>query len=236
MITDYKDVAVVFRKAKALPFLPLIESLSGLAWDISKDGMSRLAEVDETGNSIFRGAHDFYRDALKPGPKLNLLTIKFLRHLRQLFDEFEAKQASHDVSLSTWSKTMLGTASTNAMMGPALLRDNPDLLPSVWLVETGFFMFVNKVPRIFAKTHYKARDHVLKAFTAYLSNEENKEEGSAMIWDQVVDMRARGMSLRDMAGYSYSAYAVSAFRCLKQVLSLIHSLLGVCNIYQFSSN
>jgi hypothetical protein len=185
--------------------------------------MSRLAEVDETGDSIFRGAHVFYRDALKPGPQLNLLTIKFLRHLRSLFDEFEDTQASNDISLYIWSKTMLGTASTNAMMGPALLRNNPDLLPSVWLVETGFFLFVNKVPRIFAKAHYKARDHVLKAFTNYLSNEANEEEGSAMIWDRVVDMRARGMSVKDMAGYSYSAYAVSTFRCLRS--KHVHSLI-----------
>jgi len=176
--------------------------------------MRRLAEVDEKGDSIFRGAHVFYRDALKPGPQLDLLTVKFLRHLQNVFDGFETTQASKDVSLSIWSKTMLGTASTNAMMGPALLRDNPNLLPSVWLIETGFFLFVNRVPRIFAKAHYKARDHVLKAFTNYLSNEANKEEGSAMIWDRMVDMRARDMSMKDMAGYSYSAYAVSIFRCL----------------------
>jgi hypothetical protein len=174
--------------------------------------MSRLAEADGTGHSIFSGGHDFYKHALKPGPQLNLLTIKFLRHLRQSFDEFEATQASNDLTLYLWSKTMLGTASTNAMMGPALLRDNPDLLSSVWLVESGFLLFINKVPRMFAKAQYKARDHVLKAFTDYLSDEVNEEEGSPMIWDRVVDMRARGMSMKDMAGYSYSAYAVSTFR------------------------
>jgi len=47
------------------PFsLPFIENLSGLAWDISSDGMRRLSEVDETGDNIFGNAHVFYRDAL----------------------------------------------------------------------------------------------------------------------------------------------------------------------------
>jgi hypothetical protein len=45
---------------------------------------------------------------------------------------------------------MLGTASTNAMMGPALLRAHLDLLPSVWLIEAGFFLFVNRILWLFA--------------------------------------------------------------------------------------
>jgi hypothetical protein len=182
--------------------------------------MKRLSEVDETGDSIFRNAHVFYRDALKTGPQLDLLTIKFLRHLENTFDEFQASHGSEDISLHTWSRTMLGTASTNAVMGPALLRDNPDLLPSVWLIEEGFFLFVNKIPRIFAKANYRARDRVLAAFTSYFTDEENKEEGAPMIWDRVVQLRAKDMSTRDIASYSYSAYAVSisrCFLCMKQL-------------------
>jgi hypothetical protein len=174
MFTHSKDVSIVFRKAKPLPFLPLIEKLSGLAWDISSDGMKRLSEVDEAGDSIFRNAHVFYRDALKVGPELDILTVNFLRYLEKEFDEFEAKQPSSNISLLHWSKMMLGTASTNAMMGPALLRDNPDLLQSIWLVEQAFVLFINRIPRIFARKYYRARDHVLAAFTSYLADEKNK--------------------------------------------------------------
>jgi hypothetical protein len=176
--------------------------------------MRRLSEVDETGDSIFRNAHVFYRDSLKSGPQLDVLTVKFLRYLQTEFDKFDAQQTSNDVSLRIWSKTMLGTASTNAIMGPALLRDNPDLIPSVWLVETGFFLFVNKIPRIFARKNYRARDHVHTAFTNYFSDDKNKEEGAPMIWDRVTQLRAKGMTTRDVAAYSYSAYAVSIFRCM----------------------
>ncbi|KIM42710.1 hypothetical protein M413DRAFT_444378 [Hebeloma cylindrosporum] len=208
VFTHYKDVSIVFRKSKALPFLPLIESLSGLAWDISPDGMRRLSEVDDTGDSIFRNAHVFYRDSLKVGPDLDVLTISFLHYLEKEFDQFEAQKITDYVSLNKWSKTMLGTASTSAMMGPALLRDNPDLLPSVWLVEQGFVLFVNRIPRIFAKKSYRARDHVLSAFTKYFSDEKNKEGSAPMMWEREAELRAKGISTKDIAAYSYAAYAV----------------------------
>jgi hypothetical protein len=171
--------------------------------------MRRLKEVDETGDSIFRNAHVFYREALKVGPQLDLLTISFLRYLQEVFEDFEAKQTPDDVSLWTWSRMMLGTTSTNAMMGPALLRDNPDLLPSVWLVERGFFFFVNRIPRMFAGQYFRARDHALAAFTSYFSNESNKEGSAPMMWDREIELRAKGMTTKDVAAYSYSAYAVS---------------------------
>lgn len=182
--------------------------------------MKRLSEVDETGDSIFRNAHVFYRDALKAGPQLDLLTVNFLHYLRKSFDEFEAKQPS-DISLFNWSKTMLGTASTNAMMGPALLRNNPDLLPSVWLVEQGFFLFVNRIPRMFAKKQYRARDHALAAFTSYFADEKNKEGSAPMMWDREIQLRAKGMTTRDIAAYSYSAFAVSIFYYARERSGLI---------------
>jgi hypothetical protein len=174
--------------------------------------MKRLSEADETGDSIFGNAHVFYRDALKPGPQLDFLTLKFLHYLQKGFDEFEATRTSADMSFFNWSKMMMGTASTNAMMGPSLLRDNHNLLPSVFLVESGFFLFVNRIPRIFAKKHYRARDHVHAAFISYFLNEKNREEGAPVIWDREIQLRAKGMTTRDVAAYSYSAYAVSIFR------------------------
>jgi hypothetical protein len=160
--------------------------------------------VDETGDSLFRNAHPFYRDALKPGPQLDSFTINFLHHLKKAFDEFEAAQAP-DTSLFSWSKMILCTASTNAMMGPALLRDNPDLLPSVWLVESGFFFFVNRISRMLANKNYRARDHVR---LQYFEDETNKERSAPIIWDREVHLRAKGMITREIAAYSYSAYAV----------------------------
>jgi hypothetical protein len=172
--------------------------------------MRRLQEMDETGDSLFRNTHDFYRDALKAGPQLDLLTINFLHHLQEAYNKFEAREPS-ETSLFAWSKAMLGITSTNAMMGPALLRNIPDLLPSVWLVERGFFFYVNRVPRMCARKYFRARDHVLAAFTSYFSDERNMQGSVPMIRDREVQLRAKGMTTRDVAAYSYSAYAVSNF-------------------------
>jgi hypothetical protein len=52
------------------------------------------SEVDESGDSLFRNAHEFYCDALRPGPSLEALTTKFLSYLQKGFDEYEAKPPS----------------------------------------------------------------------------------------------------------------------------------------------
>lgn len=171
--------------------------------------MRRLSEVDETNDSLFSNAHGFYHAALKPGAQLDSLTTKFLHYLQEVLDDFEANQRSEDISLFNWARTIVITASTNALMGPALLRNNPDLLSSVWLVEGGFFLFINRIPRMFAKKHYRARDRVHAAFASYFSDEKNRAEGAPAIWDREIQLRAKGMTTRDIAAYSYSFYAVS---------------------------
>ena len=196
--------------------------------------MKRLSEVDQEGDSIFRSTHVFYRDALKPGPALDTLTLKFLGFLRDEFDKFDASQATSpgETSLHGRSRKMLGSASTNAMMGPSLLRDNPDLLSSVWIVETGFHLFVNKIPRMFARRQYEARDRINDAFTAYFSDEGKRQEGAPVIWDREVQMRNRGMTTRDVAAYTYSAYSVTSFfvHIILQLISF--HLIGVCRHLQ----
>ena len=209
---DPKDVSTIFRNPKSLPFLPLIESLSGLAWDISPEGMKILTKVDpDTGDSLFRNAHVFYREALKPGPQLDTLTLNFLKHLNEALDAFDRENENSAIespSLMRWSKQILGTASTNAMMGPTLLRANPDLLPNVWLVEEGFFLFINKVPRIFARKQYEGRDRAIGAFDNYFAQKEEEREGCVrMIGERERELREAGLNNRDVAAYSYSAYA-----------------------------
>jgi hypothetical protein len=170
--------------------------------------------------------------ALKIGPDLDVLTINFLHYLEKEFDQFEAQKTPHDVSLNKWSKTMLGTASTSAMKGPALLRDNPDLLPSVWIVEQGFVLFVYRFPRIFAKKYYRARGHVLGAFTKYFADEKNKEGSAPMTWEREAELRSKGTT-KDIAAYSYASYAVSAFCSLHLMLELICRLNSRCTFTKF---
>jgi hypothetical protein len=95
------------------------------------------------------------------------------------------------------------------------------LLPSVWIVEQGFLLFVNRVPRIFAKKYYRARDHVLGAFTKYFADEKNKEGSAPMMWERGAELRSKGISTKDIAAYSYASYAVSAFCSVHLIPELI---------------
>lgn len=171
--------------------------------------MKKLSQVDDAGDSIFRSNHAFYRDAMKTGPQLDALTLRFLQHLQDVFDKFERQQPSSGISLFEWSRTSLGIASTNAMMSPVLLRDNPDFLQSVFLVDMGFFYFVNRVPRMFARKYYQARDRVLAALTKYFADGCAVQESAPLIRDREAQLREKGIKIEDIAAYSFSAYIVS---------------------------
>jgi hypothetical protein len=61
---------------------------------------------------------------------------------------------------------------------------------------------------MFAKKYYQARDHVLTALTSYFSDETYREGSTALIWDREIQLRAKGLTTRDIAAYSYSVCAV----------------------------
>ncbi|TFK62657.1 cytochrome P450 [Pluteus cervinus] len=207
VFTHNRDVSVVYRKSKELPFTPLIENHAGHAWGISPHGMKRLSAIDESGDSLFRNAHPFYRDALKPGPQLDLVTIQFLSYLQDALDQFDRDQTTVTERLFyNWSTTMLGKSSTNAMMGPSLLKNSPRFLRDAFEVDKGFFYFVNKVPRMFAKKQYAARDRVLDALEKYFSDPQVIAESAPMIRDREVQLREKGLTTRDIGAYSFSAY------------------------------
>lgn len=208
-----RDVSVVFRRSKELSFLPLIEKYSGLAWGISKDGMRRLSQDGEDEESLFKNAHPFYRDALKPGPQLDAVTLKFLKFMDDALNEFDADaNAGAPRSLFEWSRTILGLASTDAMMGPALLRDHVkdphSFLTSALIVDGAFFFFVNKMPRFLGRKQYEAREEVLDALERYFSDPAAIAISAPMIKDREVQLREKGMSTRDIAAYTFSAYVV----------------------------
>lgn len=188
-----------------------MESLVGPAWGITRDGLDRLGDVDEEGDSLFRNAHNFYRDSLKEGPQLDGLTLNFVKYVRMGLDDWFSKASGDvkEVNLRSWSRALLGAASTNAVMGPSIIQNHPDFLSWVWAVERGFFFFVNRIPRFLAKQQYRARDNAMNAIAEYLADESNRKHGAPMIWDRDDQMREKGMQLQDRARYSYTAYAVS---------------------------
>jgi len=202
-----KDANIIYRKSKVLSFLPLIESHVAPAWGISNDGLTRLMS-EEDGDSMLQDAHVFYRDALKEGPQLEQLTLKFVNYVRAALDDWFASDIHNEpTSLRPWSRKMLGSAATNAVCGPSILRKYPEALDWVNKVDQSFFVYVNNLPRFAAGDAYKSRDRIMDAFAEYLDDESNRRDGAPMIWERDDQMRQKGMNLQDRARYSYSAYA-----------------------------
>ena len=52
---------------------------------------------------------------------------------------------------------------------------------------------------------------MLGAFMKYFADEKNKEGSAPMMWEREAELRSKGISTKDIAAYSYSSYAVSAF-------------------------
>ncbi|EJD41764.1 cytochrome P450 [Auricularia subglabra TFB-10046 SS5] len=227
IFTSPKDANIIYRKSKALAFLPLVETLVAHAWGISKDGMNKLSSTEE-GDSLFQNAHAFYRDSLKEGPQLDLLTLNFLKYVRLELEAWfkKADGITQEANLRAWSRALLGAASTNAVMGPFILEKYPDFLADVWAVERGFFYYVNRIPRFLVNERYAARDRVMAAFAAYLSDETNRKDGAPMIWDREDQMHAKGMQLLDRARYTYSAYAALQTNSIPNSSALLWHLFG----------
>ncbi|KAH7098576.1 cytochrome P450 [Auriculariales sp. MPI-PUGE-AT-0066] len=202
-----KDANIVYRKSKALAFLPLIETLVSPAWGISKHGMERL-KSEASGQSMLQDAHVFYRTSLKEGPQLDELTLKFIKYVREALDSwFSSEKHDAPLSLRGWSRMMIGSAATNSVMGPSILKRHPSALQWVTTVDASFFSYVNRIPRFMARKAYGDRDKIMDAFAEYLQDESNRDQGSPMIWDRDDQMVERGMNPLDRAKYTYSAYA-----------------------------
>ncbi|KAK0486255.1 hypothetical protein IW261DRAFT_788787 [Armillaria novae-zelandiae] len=128
IVTASKDVSAVYR-AKSLSFNGLI--LWGLSaiFNISQKGRDAIAfkPTEQYNSSLLENSHWFYRDALKEGTALNGFTTSFLDCLHvELAKEdakIDASPKGLKICLRDWARTILGTASTIAMMGPQI-RDS----------------------------------------------------------------------------------------------------------------
>ncbi|KAH7098588.1 cytochrome P450 [Auriculariales sp. MPI-PUGE-AT-0066] len=191
VIPSPKDANVVYRKSKAFAFLPLVESFAPLAWGISKHGMD-LLKSDASGPSMLQSTHGFYYTALKEGPELDELSLKFTKYVREALDSWFSDEP-HDAPLSLrgWSRIMIGSAATNSVFGPSILKRHPQALEWVKTVDASV-----RRPR-----------QIMDAFAEYLQDESNRDHGAPMIWERYDQMAEKGMELQDRARYTYSVYA-----------------------------
>jgi hypothetical protein len=171
-------------------------------FELSDNGVRALRyDLDGKGDMLIFNAHAFYGNALKEGPELEQLTLNFCRELYKLLDQVDEQvgDGSIDVGLCDWSRTLLGTAATTALLGPAMLeRICPNILDCLWKFEADYFRFVFGLPRWIIPSAYTNRDKLLDVFQEYAKDSRNKQGAASVISDREVEIRRTAMSDRDI--------------------------------------
>ena len=208
VVTKEADVREVFRSNKVLQFEPMVEWGLGRIFSLSDNGVRALRhDLDGKGDTMLFNQHAFYANALKEGPELELLTRGFSHALYELLDRFDEQvsDGAIEVGLRDWSRTLLGTAATTALLGPAMIeRICPDILPNLWQFDTDLFKFVFGLPRWVIPDAYKNREKIIDALEEYTKDPRNKEGAVPMITAREDHMRRAGMSNRDIGACNFS--------------------------------
>jgi hypothetical protein len=162
-------------------------------------------ETDPDGKgSMYVNEHGFFRDALAPGANLTLLTNAFLRFLdddiANKIEEVKAAGGSVTVDLLYWVRHTIGRSSSNAVVGPRLLDQNPDLLNWYCQWQVDFFKFSFGLPRWSIKRAHENRDRILKAFTDHAKD----PEALWFVRAREEMMEIRGVTGTDMAALTFA--------------------------------
>ena len=180
----------------------MVEWALACVFSLSDDGVRALRhDLDGKGDTMINNQHAFYGNALKEGPELEQLTRGFYRGLYKLLDEFDEQLSDGviEVGLRDWTSTLLGTASTTAVLGPAMIeRICPDILTYVWQFDRDIFKFVFGLPRWVIPDAYKNRERIIDAFEEYSQDPRNMEGAVPMITARDEQMRRVGMKVRDI--------------------------------------
>ncbi|PBK74089.1 cytochrome P450 [Armillaria solidipes] len=185
IVTASKDVSAVYR-AKSLSFNDLILWGLGAVFNVSQKGRDAIAyrPAEDYNSSLLENSHGFYRDALKEGTALNEFTTSFLDCLHvELAKEdakIDASPKGMKIPLRDWARTILGTASTIAMMGPQILEEEPDLLKYNWQFDQDQVSFTIGLPRFLIRKQYANREKLIRAFEKVYKDRETKQHDA--IW------------------------------------------------------
>jgi hypothetical protein len=105
-------------------------------------------------------------------------------------------------SLFKWVRVIMGIASTNAMLGPNLLKNEPDVLDRLWQFEKDYFTFTYGLPKWMLSKAYKNRRLMIESFGRNIRDKK-------ALW--FVGIREEMMALRGMSDYDVGAGTFSVW-------------------------
>lgn len=203
---DPRDVSTIWR-SKSLTFDALIEHALVQMFGVTAEGLQKL-KTDPDGEGSLIGQHTFFKDALAPGDNLNLLTLKFLEYLENEMKRIEDQISNSadrqiTIELQSWTRKLLVMASTNALLGPTLLRKDPDVPSMLWEWEEDFNTFSLGLPHWMMKRAVANREKMIQAFGRHIFD----KDALCFVTVQEELMKRRGLSDRDIGAGNFCLWS-----------------------------
>lgn len=216
VITDPKHIAEACKKTKELSFDAFVDMVMGVV-GVSQPARTTMwsAAVGETKKSVPSAIRAWVREDMQRGAVSERLYANFLLELdtcmHPAHDWKFSKQApvgkggTH--SLLRWTGNIFLAGSTNALFGHALPANEPGLTESFQDFNLNAWMLLFHYPKFLSKIAHDGKDGSVNALTTYFGLPlEQRKDAAPFLLRSEAEMRAHGISTRDIASVLFKVF------------------------------
>ncbi|KIM28636.1 hypothetical protein M408DRAFT_16291 [Serendipita vermifera MAFF 305830] len=220
-ILNPRDWATVW-KAKTLSFDALVEGGLVAMFGVTAKGVQELQSDPDGLGPLLQHNHAYLKEFLGPGGSLEPLTRGYIKYL-DIELQKEVSGSGIEVKLENWVRTVLTVASTNALLGPELLKQEPDTITRLWEWERDFQTLSLGLPAWMLKRAHANREITVQNFARHTFDK------SAMdIVSRLQDlMRSRGVSERDIGAANFSFWSAVQANAPLTAFWMLHYILFI---------
>ncbi|KAG8834044.1 hypothetical protein FRC17_009682 [Serendipita sp. 399] len=215
-------------KEKAVNFDEVMEWGLKTIFGFSQDGVSKMHLDDSKGTgSMYTSAHTYYRDNMSPGEKLNLMTTSFLHWMNEdiqgVARELEAAPGGElKVNLADWIRLRLGIPSTNAFLGPEVMKLDPAMLDRMVKMDNDFLRLSSGLPKWM---HKDAHDNVQNMIDTIAKGFRRDSSALPFITDRMDQMADRDISAHDQAAATFTIWQALQANAIPTAFWIVYGLL-----------
>jgi hypothetical protein len=174
-------------------------------WDLpgeSENAVGSDTSQSQLHKALAHAGEDFYRQQLQPGDRLdelwpriqNLIDESLLWHNITDICNVSRDKDTKRLSLWKWSREVLLSSVTGAIFGERLLQLQPDLLHHFVKFDDESWKLTYRIPRIWAKEMFVARDKITATMEQYFALPE-KERADATWLVHTLEKEMRNIQL-----------------------------------------
>ena len=169
---------------------------------VTAKGVQELQTDPDGEGPLLAHNHTYFKEVLAPSGSLELMTHGFIKYLDMELQK-EVSNKAIEVGLQEWMRTVLTVASTNAFLGPDLLKKEPDSIARLWEWERDYQTLSLGLPAWLMKRAHKNRELMIQGFGRCVFDKNALD----FVGHLEVLMRRRGMSDRDIGAGNFSFWS-----------------------------